>query len=51
MHKESIMQPICDRELHEECGVFGVVGVPDAANLTYYGLHSLNIAGRKGAVS
>ena len=21
MHKESIMQPICDRELHEECGV------------------------------
>lgn len=25
MHKESIMQPICDRELHEECGVFGVV--------------------------
>ena len=51
MHKESIMQPICDRELHEECGVFGVVGVPDAANLTYYGLIPCNIAGRKGAVS
>ena len=46
MHKESIMQPICDRELHEECGVFGVVGVPDAANLI-----PCNIAGRKGAVS
>ena len=46
MHKESIMQPICDRELHEECGVFGVVGVPDAANLTYYGLHSLQHRGQ-----
>ncbi len=48
MHKESIMQPICDRELHEECGVFGVVGVPDAANLTYYGLHSLHHRGQEG---
>ena len=48
MHKESIMQPICDRELHEECGVFGVVGVPDAANLTYYGLHSLQHRGQEG---
>ena len=42
------MQPICDRELHEECGVFGVVGVPDAANLTYYGLHSLQHRGQEG---
>ena len=30
-----------DRELHEECGVFGVFGVPGAAELTYYGLHAL----------
>lgn len=48
MHKESMMQPICDRELHEECGVFGVVGVPDAASLTYYGLHSLQHRGQEG---
>ena len=48
MHKESIMQPICDRELHEECGVFGVVGVPDAATTAFI---PCNIAGRKGAVS
>ena len=27
---------IRDRELHEECGVFGVYGVPDAASLAYY---------------
>ena len=31
MHKESIMQPICDRELHEECGVFGIYRA-DSAN-------------------
>ncbi|MDZ7542472.1 amidophosphoribosyltransferase, partial [Clostridium perfringens] len=27
--------------LREECGVFGVFGYPDAASLTYYGLHTL----------
>ena len=39
MHKESIMQPICDRELHEECGVFGVVGVPDEPYLRKRSFH------------
>lgn len=28
------MRQISDRELHEECGVFGVFGVPDAASLS-----------------
>ena len=37
-----------DRELHEECGVFGVFGVQNAANLTYYGLHSLQHRGQEG---
>lgn len=37
-----------DSELHEECGVFAVYGVPDAANLTYYGLHSLQHRGQEG---
>ena len=32
------MEVIRDRELHEECGVFGIYGVPNAASLTYYGL-------------
>ena len=35
-------------ELHEECGVFGVWGVPDAASLVYYGLHSLQHRGQEG---
>ena len=35
-------------ELHEECGIFGVWGVPDAAELTYYGLHSLQHRGQEG---
>lgn len=40
---------IWDRELHEECGVFGVYGVSDAASLTYYGLHALQHRGQEGA--
>ena len=27
--------PETDRSLHEECGVFGVWGVPEAASLRY----------------
>jgi amidophosphoribosyltransferase len=34
--------------LNEECGVFGVFGHPDAAQLTYYGLHSLQHRGQEG---
>ena len=40
---------ICDRELHGECGVFGVYGVPGAASLAYYGLHALQHRGQEGA--
>ncbi len=39
---------ISDRELHEECGVFGIFGVPSAASLTYYGLHALQHRGQEG---
>ncbi len=35
--------------LNEECGVFGVWNHPDAAQLTYYGLHSLQHRGQEGA--
>lgn len=48
MENSSIMTLAGDRELHEECGVFGVYGVPDAANLTYYGLHALQHRGQEG---
>ena len=37
-----------DRELHEECGVFGIFGVPNAASLSYYGLHALQHRGQEG---
>lgn len=40
---------VSDRELHEECGVFGVFGVENAASLTYYGLHALQHRGQEGA--
>lgn len=35
--------------LNEECGVFGIWGHKDAAQLTYYGLHSLQHRGQEGA--
>lgn len=34
--------------LNEECGVFGVWGHTDAAQITYYGLHSLQHRGQEG---
>ncbi|MSQ04188.1 MAG: amidophosphoribosyltransferase [Myxococcales bacterium] len=35
--------------LHHECGVFGIIGDPDAARLTYLGLHALQHRGQDGA--
>lgn len=35
--------------LNEECGVFGVFGVPDANRVTYFGLHNLQHRGQEGA--
>ncbi|SDH77629.1 amidophosphoribosyltransferase [Alteribacillus persepolensis] len=35
--------------LNEECGVFAVWGHKDAAQITYYGLHSLQHRGQEGA--
>ena len=37
------------KSLNEECGVFGVYGHPNAARLTYYGLHSLQHRGQEAA--
>jgi amidophosphoribosyltransferase len=36
-------------KLNEECGVFGIIGHPDAAHLTYYGLHALQHRGQESA--
>ncbi|MCM1501191.1 MAG: amidophosphoribosyltransferase [Bacteroidales bacterium] len=41
------MEKISDRDIHEECGVFGVYGVQEAANLAYYGLHALQHRGQE----
>lgn len=35
--------------LHEECGVFGILGHPDAATLTALGLHALQHRGQEAA--
>ncbi len=42
-----MMQQISDREIHEECGVFGVWGVDNASQLAYYGLHTLQHRGQE----
>jgi amidophosphoribosyltransferase len=36
-------------KFHEECGVFGIFGHPDAANLTYLGLYALQHRGQESA--
>ncbi len=36
-------------DIHEECGVFGIFGHPEAANLTYLGLYALQHRGQEGA--
>lgn len=35
--------------LKEECGVFGVFGHPEAASMSYYGLHALQHRGEESA--
>lgn len=39
--------PFDDDKLHEECGVFGVIGVPDASTFVALGLHALQHRGQE----
>lgn len=39
--------PFDDDKLKEECGVFGVVGAPDAANFVALGMHALQHRGQE----
>ena len=39
--------PLDDDKLHEECGVFGIYGGPDAAACTALGLHALQHRGQE----
>jgi amidophosphoribosyltransferase len=41
--------PFDDDRLHEECGVFGVIGVAEAANFVALGLHALQHRGQEAA--
>ena len=36
-------------KFREECGVFGIYGHPEAANMTYLGLHALQHRGQESA--
>jgi amidophosphoribosyltransferase len=36
-------------DIHEECGIFGVYGHPEAANLAYLGLYALQHRGQEGS--
>jgi amidophosphoribosyltransferase len=38
-----------DDRFHDECGVFGILGHPESANLTYLGLHALQHRGQESA--
>ena len=40
---------IAARTLHEECGVFGIIGTNDAATITALGLHALQHRGQEAA--
>ncbi len=43
------MHPFDDDKLHEECGVFGIAGTPDAAAHCALGLHALQHRGQEAA--
>src|SRR5579859_2817237 len=38
-----------DDHFHDECGVFGIFGHPESANITYLGLHALQHRGQESA--
>ncbi len=45
--KELPGHPFDDDKLHEECGVFGVIGIAEAANFVALGLHALQHRGQE----
>lgn len=47
--RESPPEQAADDRLHEECGVFGVFGHPEAAKLAFYGLYALQHRGQESA--
>jgi amidophosphoribosyltransferase len=47
MQAQLPQHPLDDDKLHEECGVFGVIGVADAASFVALGLHALQHRGQE----
>ena len=45
--KPFFAHPFDDDKLKEECGIFGVIGVADAANFVALGLHALQHRGQE----
>jgi len=43
------MHPFSSDRFNDECGVFGIFGHPEAANLTYLGLYSLQHRGQESS--
>ena len=41
--------PLEDDRFHDQCGLFGIYGHPDAAHLTYMGLYALQHRGQESA--
>jgi len=48
-HSVQLSHPFDDDKLREECGVYGVFGVDDAANYVALGLHALQHRGQEAA--
>ncbi|MEM6407310.1 MAG: amidophosphoribosyltransferase [Pseudomonadota bacterium] len=46
-HDGPLPNPVDDDKLHEECGIFGMMGVKDAANFVALGLHALQHRGQE----
>ncbi len=44
-----LSHPFDDEHLHEECGIFGIIGVQDAASFIALGLHALQHRGQEAA--
>ena len=47
--KNTMRDPFDDDKLHEECGIFGILGHPDASAHTALGLHALQHRGQESA--
>ncbi len=46
--RSSEIREIIGNEINEECGIFAAWNVPGAADVTYYGLHTLQHRGQEG---